>query len=68
MKVLLVVDMQNGFMKNNKYLEFNNKINDFIATHNYDLFILTKYINEKSKNSLYQDKIGWNKLTTKKEQ
>ena len=68
MKILLVVDMQKGFMKNNKYLELNNKISDYIAGSNYDKIIFTKYINEKLKNSLYQDKIGWTKLTTKDEQ
>ncbi len=68
MKVLLVVDMQKGFITNKKYLELNEKINNLILQSNYDKFILTKYINEKSKNSFYQDKIGWNKLTTENEQ
>lgn len=68
MKILLVIDMQKGFMKNSKYLELNNKISDYISKSNYDKIIFTKYINEKLKNSLYQDKIGWTKLTTKHEQ
>ena len=68
MKILLVVDMQKGFMKNKKYLDLNNKISDYIARSNYDRIIFTKYINEKSKNSLFQDKIGWTKLITKDEQ
>ena len=68
MKILLVVDMQKGFMKNKKYLDLNNKISDYIARSNYDKIIFAKYINEKSKNSLFQDKIGWTKLTTKDEQ
>ena len=68
MKVLLVVDMQKGFITNKKYTDFNNRINNFILQNNYDKFIFTKYINDKTKNSFYQDKIGWNKLTTKKEQ
>ena len=68
MKILLVVDMQKGFMKNKKYLDLNNKISDYISRSNYDKIIFTKYINEKSKNSLFQDKIGWTKLTTKDEQ
>lgn len=68
MKVLLVVDMQKGFITNRKYLKLNEKINNLIFQGNYDKFILTKYINEKSKNSFYQDKIGWNKLTTENEQ
>ena len=68
MKILLVVDMQKGFMKNKKYLDLNNKISDYIVRSNYDKIIFTKYINEKSKNSLFQDKISWTKLTTKDEQ
>ena len=68
MKVLLVIDMQKGFITNKKYLNLNKRINHFILQNNYDKIILTKFINEKSRNSFYQDKIGWNKLTTKNEQ
>lgn len=68
MKILLVIDMQKGFMKNKKYLDLNNKISDYIKRSNYDKIIFTKYINEKLKKSLYQDKIGWTKLTTEDEQ
>ena len=68
MKVLLVVDMQKGFISSKKYLDLNEKINNLILQNTYDKFIITKFINEKSRNSFYQDKIGWNKLTTKNEQ
>lgn len=68
MKILLVIDMQKGFMENNKYVNLSNRISDYITKSNYDKIIFTKYINEKLKNSLYQDKMGWTKLTTKDEQ
>ena len=68
MKVLLVVDMQKGFIKGNKNLSFNKKVNEFIKRSNYDKYIFTKFKNDKTKNSLYHDKIGWCNLTTEDEQ
>lgn len=68
MSVLLVVDMQKGFMKNNEYLNLSNKIDDYIRKNKYDKIIFTKYKNDKSKNPFYQDRIGWSKLTTDSEQ
>ena len=68
MKTLLVIDMQNGFIggKNNKNLI--DKINNLIANDKYENIIFTKYLNDRKKNSLYQDKIRWTGLTTKEEQ
>ena len=68
MNVLLVIDMQKGFMKNNEDLKLSNKIDDYVRKNKYDKIIFTKYKNDKSKNPLYQDRIGWNKLTTESEQ
>ena len=68
MKVLLVVDMQNGFIKNVQYKTLNNKIKSLIVNNSYDKIILTKFINDNEKNSLYQQKIGWKGLKTKEEQ
>ena len=68
MKVLLVVDVQNGFMKNDKYKELSNKIDEYIAKSNYDKIIFTKFINDKLKNPLYQDRMSWGKLTTEAQQ
>ena len=67
MKTLLVIDMQNGFIdgKNNKNLI--DKINNLIANDKYENIIFTKYLNDRKKNSLYQDKIRWTGLKTKKE-
>ncbi|MBQ3048203.1 MAG: isochorismatase family protein [Clostridia bacterium] len=68
MKVLLIIDMQKGFISNKKYLKLNQKVNDFISKSSYDKYIFTQFINKKSKNPFYQNKIGWQGLTTKQEQ
>ena len=68
MKTLLVIDMQKGFLSNDKYLDLNKKIIDLINKGNYDKYIFTKFVNDKSQNSFYQEKIGWFELTTKSEQ
>ena len=68
MKVLIVIDVQNGFMTRDNYLSLKDRINNYIINSNYDRIIFTKFINDKSKNPLYVDSIGWEKLTTKEEQ
>ena len=68
MKVLLIVDMQKGFMKNDKYLLLNQKIANLINKKIYDKLIFTKFINDKSKNALYQSRLNWHRLKTKDEQ
>jgi nicotinamidase-related amidase len=68
MKVLMIVDMQNGFIDNEKYFLLNKKITTLIKEHNYDKYIFTQFINDKSQNPLYQKMIGYNKLTTPYEQ
>lgn len=68
MKTLLVIDMQKGFMKNNRYKALNKRIESLISNSQYDKVIFTKFINNKSQNPLYEQKIGWKGLKTKKEQ
>lgn len=68
MKVLLIVDMQKGFMKNDKYSLLNQKIANLINKKIYDKLIFTKFINDKSKNALYQSRLNWHRLETKDEQ
>lgn len=68
MKVLLVIDVQKGFMIKDEYTSLNKKIEKFISNNTYDKIIFTKYKNDINKNSLFQDKIGWKKLTTALEQ
>lgn len=68
MKTLLVVDMQKGFLKNENYLNLSNKIQSLINNNNYDKILFTKFKNDILKNSFYQEKLGWHKLTTQEEQ
>jgi len=68
MRVLLVVDMQKGFLTKDKYIALAERLDKYFLQQSYDKIIFTKYINDVSKNNLYQTRIGWNKLTTKAEQ
>ena len=68
MKILIVVDMQNGFMTKRNYIELKEKIENYLKRNNYDKVILTKFKNDISKNPLYQERIGWNKLVSNEEQ
>lgn len=68
MKVLLVVDMQKGFMNSENYKHLNKKIAELIDGKYYDKYIFTKFKNDSTKNPLYQSKLNWNKLMTDAEQ
>ena len=52
MSILLVVDVQKGFMKNNEYLKLSNKIDNYIRKNKYDKIdysagvIINKNIND----------------------
>lgn len=59
-KVLMVVDMQKGFMTNYSYKKLNDKIQKLMNDNNYDLIVLTKFINKN--NSLCEIKLNWNNL------
>ena len=50
-KVLLIVDMQKGFINKKEYLDLEIKINDLIKKNTYDFYIFTKFINKS--NSFY---------------
>lgn len=59
-KVLLIVDMQNGFMNHDNYIALSKKIDEYINQNKYDLYIFTKFINKKK--SLYENKLNWTNL------
>lgn len=64
MKVLMIVDMQQGFIKdNNKFLI--DKINNLIKSNEYDRYIFTIFKNKK--NSLYEKKLKWTRLQSQEE-
>lgn len=68
MKALLVVDMQNGFLKDDNYKSVSKKVEELANSKLYDKIFFTKFINDKSKNSFFEDKNNWNGLETKQEQ
>ena len=61
-KVLLIVDMQKGFINKKIYSDLVVKINDLINMNTYDYYIFTKFINKK--NSFYVNKLKWKNLIT----
>lgn len=67
-KILIVVDMQNGFISNPNYIALKDKIEKLITNSNYEKIIFTKYLNNKTKNSFYIDKLNCTQLTTNDEQ
>lgn len=65
-KVLLIVDMQNGFITKPNYKNLQSKINRLIKLDGYDNYIFTKFIN--SDESLYEKKLNWFKLKSEESQ
>lgn len=66
MKILLIVDMQNGFMTKPNYKDLQNKIGKLIDEKKYDKYIFTKFVNQE--NSLYKTRLKWNDLSDKNSQ
>lgn len=66
MNILLVVDMQHGFMHKKNYVALKNKINEYIKNSNYDKYIFTRFKNKE--NSFYTNYLNWHKLMNDKEQ
>ncbi len=66
MKILLVVDMQNGFMTKPNYVNLQKKIDQLINESKYDKYLFTRFINQE--NSLYKTKLKWNNLSDKNSQ
>lgn len=60
--------MQNGFINNSRYAKLKDKIEHLINNSNYEKIVFTKYLNDKTKNSFYIDKLNYNRLTTTDEQ
>lgn len=64
-KVLLVVDMQLGFMKKSKYRQIIGKINNLIENGGYDKIILTKF---RNRGRLFRKKLNWKDLKSERSQ
>ncbi len=65
-KVLLIVDMQKGFINKKEYLDLEIKINDLIKKNTYNYYIFTKFINKSD--SFYVNILNWKNLTNKDSQ
>ena len=65
MRVLIVVDVQNGFITKDCYKLLREKIEKLLLENKYDKYIFTKFINKD--NSLYETKLNWFKLKDKEE-
>lgn len=55
-KVLIVVDMQNGFMNHENYKKLSKKIDEYITKSDYDLFVFTRFVDKE--NSLRKKYLG----------
>ncbi len=73
MRVLLVVDLQKGFMDNENSIKVSGKIARLINSDNYDKVIFTKFVNKGNKMYAnyvkeYGNDANWLGLKTKEEQ
>ncbi len=64
--ILIMVDVQNGFVKNSYSDAVLNRIVDLLSRNLFDSVIATKYVNEKG--SIISRFMGWNALCTEQEQ
>ena len=65
-KVLLIVDMQKGFINKKIYSDLVVKIDDLIKKNTYDCYIFTKFINKN--NSFFVNKLNWKNLMNEESQ
>lgn len=65
-KILLIVDVQNGFITNPELAEIEGRINTLLSSNAFDSVISTVY--ENYENSPIIRFIGWKKLLTENEQ
>ena len=65
-KALIVVDIQNYFMKYDNFKSLADKIDEYISKSNYEKIIFTKFINKKK--SLFETKMNWTNMQDKKGQ
>lgn len=66
MKVLIIVDMQYGFLVKDKYKHLIDRVKFLLNSEKYDKVIFTKFIN--TQDSLYVTKLGWQGLQDEKSQ
>ena len=64
--ILIVVDVQNGFIQREHTKDLPEKINKLISTGSFDTIIGTRFLN--SDNSVYEKLFNWSSFKTKEEQ
>ena len=63
--ILLVVDMQNGFLQTTQLKELTNKTKSLLDLKIFDLVIGTRFLN--SDHSMYEKIFDWSEMKTKEE-
>ena len=63
--ILLVIDMQNGFLESEHTKNLTQKIEKLLKTNTFDVVIGTRFLN--APNSIYEKFFGWKKLETEEE-
>lgn len=61
-KILIVVDVQNGFIKTQEHVDNANQITNLVKHSNFDKVVATKFINYTG--SLYEKCFNWYELKT----
>lgn len=64
-KILLIIDMQNGFLESEHTKNLIPKIEELLKTNTFDIVIGTRFLN--SPNSIYEKIFQWKKLETEEE-
>ena len=64
-KILLVVDMQNGFARYDQTIKLTVKIRKLLERELFDSVIATRFLNDD--NSIYEKLFGWKRLKTKED-
>lgn len=64
-KILVVVDMQNGFARHEQTINLTEKIRKLLERELFDAVIATRFFNDD--NSIYEKLFGWTRLKTKEE-
>ncbi len=66
MNILIVVDMQQGFIKSERMSALEMRILDLLKSGTFDKVIATRYQN--SRNSTYEKLLSWSSMETAEEQ
>lgn len=63
--ILLIVDMQNGFINSAQTEKVNNKIKNLLELNIFDSVVATRFLNDTD--SIYEQLFGWKHLESEDE-